>query len=115
MNKKGIVTLKIARLLENDTKKCNMTVMAGATKDTATTLVKSFSVSKADVTLSAANINVKPAKLKAFYVNVEKSCSGYQSKTNDAGPKKVAIKTKRGSLKNINGVIKTLKKNIAQK
>ena len=112
LSKKGVVSIKVARMLETDTRQCRLTVLVGDTKTSASNEVKSFTVKKDDVTLSAVDFKVKASQLSEFYVDVLKSCDGYSTQLSQDGAKRVRVLTRSGKIADLSGVISGLKKKL---
>jgi hypothetical protein len=87
--------------MENDVGSCTLKLYIGADSASATTFVKSFDVTSANVKIKAAKMNVRRAKVPNFYINVEKDCDGYNPKTAEGGAAKAGVNTVRGRLRSL--------------
>ena len=104
----GKVTLTVTQAGDTN---CSISVYGGETADTATTLIKTVSITEAmekakSVTLEAAKVQIDPKKVKKVVLRVTKDCNGFQQAEASKGLK---IKTSRG-LTTLTKVLNKLKK-----
>ena len=103
LNRKGLLTFDVAKSMQAGVGSCSLNFSVSDSPTGAETPAKSVKVTSANNSFKLKGLKINKANLSQFYLNVEKSCKGFNSKSL-ASRKKVKIKGKKGKISNVAGV-----------